>query len=937
MNTNTPTTASTQTVPPITVIAQAGYLDSDLVPHFLEHYRGLGVTGFRFVLHGDFDPRSREFLYAQSDVEIFAETYGLFSERSKVEKIDVMLHGLEGQWALTCDLDEFIELPTDSLAQTITAMEQMGMTCLPAFMVQRLAENGALPELTLDADIQQLFPLYSFNLAERTELEYPTNKTKFPFFKVIEGYKAEYGFHFPPVKGISTQKPLRATLSHFKWRDRLKKAAQSFRAKDTNISEMETYHDYIEASEDLLPLEGARTYIRSDLIKRGLLVTPPNNIKTPLAPKDKKLRICLVAREFTGQDKSGGAGTATTAMAENLVARGHNVEILLIPYHLEFALWPFWIIGWQAFGIKIHQILRDDGSGYEYTLDQLTEKTLEYLEEEQFDIALCDDASSLCMKALQIRASGLGLANTAIGMTTHGCTRWHAYGGTMPNSQELNKNHFAFEQQTRLADLVIHPSQYMSDWVHEHVDKPSCDIVIPNALMGFSRSFSCGRPEPRMPDEIVFFGRIEPRKGFDLFLDAIEELKSRGATIPKVTLLGFIGRPAFESVIKTALKDVAVAVKLISNFSSLEAVNYLKAHDCFVVIPSRQDNLPYTVYECLENGIPMICSDVGGINELVHPDDWERSAVATNPTLIADAIELALRDGWLPAQLAFDVDEASEQQIKTLEAMPQKFCREEKTSMKTLSMLALHFTNYETETPQDQLQLLKKIIPNNDHIVSNLGVAERDFRKTVAVMNETIMQSQQDYVLLCHETARILDARLPAAMAKMLDDNSFDAVVCDYYPRHVSREGQLLGIGAKIEAPGGPPEIAPSWNVFGAGICLVRRTSIIKAGLIDKDCVRSDTVVWELLNKICANGGSITAIPRTLVCKTISDGDAADLDTRQDEYLHWRLSRHWLHDLDNRRAAIISATIYEQSKRCPFTHSLLVALNLAPLTEDTTT
>ena len=916
------------------MIAMAGHHDSDLVPHFLEHYRNLGVIGFRFVLHGDFDPRMREFLYEQSDVKIFAETYGLFNETARVQNIDVMLHGLEGQWALTCDLDEFIELPTDSLAHTIMAMEQMGMTSLPAFMVQRLNENGVLPELTLDADIQQLFPLYSFNLAERIGLTYPTIKIKFPFFKVMEGFKTQFGSHFPPVKGVSVQQPLRATLSHFKWRDRLKQSTQSFRGKDANANEMETYREYIDISKDLLPLEGARTYRRSDLIERGLLVTPSYNIKAPLMPTDEKLRICFVTRELAGQAYSGGVGTAIAAMAENLVARGHSVEIFIVPYFLETTILPFWINGWQAHGIKVHQIQTDGWSKDYYRLERLMEKALEYIEEEQFDITLCDDANPLCTKVLQIRASGLGLGNTAIGIVTHGCTRWHAFGGTMPNDRELNKNHFAFEQQARLADLVIHPSQYVSDWIHENVDKPRCDIVIPNTLIGFSRSFSSGQHERRMPDEIVFFGRIEPRKGFDLFFDAIEELKSRGATIPKVTLLGRIGRPAFEKQIKKALKSIAGTVELISNFSSLDAVNYLKAHDCFVVIPSRQDNLPYTVYECLENGIPMICSDVGGINELVHPDDWERTAVATNPKLIADAIEVALRDGWLPAQLAFNVDDVSEQQIKTLEAMPKKFCCEEKTSMKKLSMLALNFTNYGTETPQDQIQLLKQAISDDNHIVPSLGVAERDFRKTVAVMNEAIMQSQQDYVLLCHESARILDTRLPAAMAKMLDNSSFDAVVCDYYPRHVSAEGQLLGIGAKIEAPGGPPELAPSWNAFGAGICLVRRTSVIQAGLIDKDCDRSDTLVWEILNKITANGGSVTAIPRTLVCKTISDSNIATLNTPKDEHLHWRLSRHWLHDLDKQRAGIISASIYEQSKKCPFTHRLMHTLNLQPLAED---
>ena len=66
------------------------------------------------------------------------------------------------------------------------------------------------------------------------------------------------------------------------------------------------------------------------------------------------------------------------------------------------------------------------------------------------------------------------------------------------------------------------------------------------------------------------------------------------------------------------------------------------------------------IYECLENGIPFIASDVAGIRELVAADD--RARVLFEPT--ADGIAAALRralangDALRPARAAFDDGES---------------------------------------------------------------------------------------------------------------------------------------------------------------------------------------------------------------------------------------------------------------------------------------
>jgi glycosyltransferase involved in cell wall biosynthesis len=67
-----------------------------------------------------------------------------------------------------------------------------------------------------------------------------------------------------------------------------------------------------------------------------------------------------------------------------------------------------------------------------------------------------------------------------------------------------------------------------------------------------------------------------------------------------------------------------VDVTILSNFSSEASSEFLLSRPCAVaVIPSIAENLPYTVMESLILGIPFIASRVGGIPELIHPEDVE--------------------------------------------------------------------------------------------------------------------------------------------------------------------------------------------------------------------------------------------------------------------------------------------------------------------------
>ena len=914
--------------PSVTVLAMAGQHDVDLVPHFLKHYRDLGVAGFRFVLHGEFDPRRRDWMYAQPDITVFAELHGLFTESSKVQKIDWMLEGLEGTWAMMVDLDEFIELPQDSLAQTISAMEDLGLSSLPAFMVQRMTCDGQLAGLAAEDDIQQVFANYSFNLAERIGTKYPPIKTKYPLARVEAGARSSDGFHYPLLPDVCNNRPLRATLSHFKWRDRLKSAVKDFRGNDANSAEMATYGSYIGTSDVRLPTEGARPYGRADLIARGFLVPFNQGAYVRPAHTSNPLQICLATREISGPLGMGGVCTATVAMAEALAARGHQVQILYIPFEPSYSLAPFWQRGWRANGIDFAELPLKSRTGQRLSHGDLQTSICDHLAASSFDVAHFDDGHALGAKAVQLRASGLGLGKTAIGVTSHGCSRWHAGLGTMPPSDNLNLFNHSSEQQIRFADFVIHPSCYMQNWVAENMGQPRQELVVPNALPGHARCFGTAERGRSRIDEVVFFGRVEPRKGWTEFVQALELVRARGISVAKVTVLGKIGPSLDEERFRETLDGLAGSVHLIQNFPAVDAVNYLRAQDCFVVIPSKRDNLPYTVYECLENAIAMVCSDVGGILELVAPEDHDRVAVANNPDATAEAICLALTEGWIPASLAFDADKVPDQLAGAVEDLVAASRVPDRDAVQACSVAALCFATFRVETPNDQKAAFGGNNPSVTSFLPNIGTANRSFTSAIAAMNAAISDAVADYILLCNESLRSISPELIPAMSRLLSNKAIDAVVCDFHPRFQSDSGQMLGIGTTIEAPAGPVELSPCWNVFGAGIAMIRRSTLLRTGMLDGDCDRADTLVWEALNKICANGGVVTSLPRTMVTCVMTKGRV--FDPRPDTQLHERLTRHWLTDLDEPRRTMASTLMYEKRKSCPNTTQMMQICLQAP-------
>src|SRR5204863_253051 len=94
-----------------------------------------------------------------------------------------------------------------------------------------------------------------------------------------------------------------------------------------------------------------------------------------------------------------------------------------------------------------------------------------------------------------------------------------------------------------LADGVVSPSGYLVDWMRsEGWELPAATHVIPY----LTRPLATGEPQPRTApsdgraQRLVFFGRLEERKGIQPFIAGINALPSRLLDGVEVE---FLGRP----------------------------------------------------------------------------------------------------------------------------------------------------------------------------------------------------------------------------------------------------------------------------------------------------------------------------------------------------------------------------------------------------------
>ncbi|WP_421988968.1 SbmA/BacA-like family transporter [Roseococcus sp.] len=380
-------------------------------------------------------------------------------------------------------------------------------------------------------------------------------------------------------------------------------------------------------------------------------------------------RICLLTLDFVGPIRNGGMGTAFLAAAEVFAAAGHHVTVLYPSGYTENEPVTRWREHYAARGIDFVSLF------LEGTQKALGFGAYQWLKAREFDAIHFHEMGGIGYWLTVAKRCGLAFAETTLVCQVHSPTLWH-----VAHSAQFLQGHAELEvdwlerRSCEGADVVTAPSRYILDTVAEMGWRlPARNLVLPNLLPA---SFPIAADAPRAPRpvrELVFFGRLEERKGLSLFCESVGRLLRAGMRPERITFLGKVGHMDRMNALAW-LADIAgrwpVPWRVVNDLDPHRAREFLAGPGRLAVIASRMENAPYVVLECLAAGLPFLAPDVGGIGELVDAADHASVLYARTPEALAQAMRRALEQGVTPARAQAAPAKVREAWLEFQDALP---------------------------------------------------------------------------------------------------------------------------------------------------------------------------------------------------------------------------------------------------------------------------
>lgn len=333
-------------------------------------------------------------------------------------------------------------------------------------------------------------------------------------------------------------------------------------------------------------------------------------------------KVCIVTPDTIGPVKNGGIGTHCFYLAEELARKGLSVTLLFTGplingTHDE---WKAYYAQRNVFYEHLHA--SEECSIAEDGFLETAYRVYLFCKQSHFDFIHFQDWHANGLVTIQAKRTTPYFDDTVLTVTLHSPTEWQKQGmkrwmGENPALEA--KLMWAERYCVEYCDILLSPSRHMFNWGKANNWSLCNDQRVIPYCFAQDKSVSQKKLKPDT-GHLVFFGRLETRKGLGLFVTALTDLiRHDQKTVRKVTFLGKVGDIHGENAgnyIQRHLTDI-VEYELLTDNNSFEALEYLKQSNGVAVIPSLLDNYPFTIIECIVNEIPFLCSDAGGIPEMV--------------------------------------------------------------------------------------------------------------------------------------------------------------------------------------------------------------------------------------------------------------------------------------------------------------------------------
>jgi glycosyltransferase involved in cell wall biosynthesis len=343
------------------------------------------------------------------------------------------------------------------------------------------------------------------------------------------------------------------------------------------------------------------------------------------------MKTVIVSPEIIGPHKNGGIGTFATHWSTLLREAGDEVTLI---YTGELsAPRESWIGRYDARGIEVIHACERELQDWQFNYEWFVRRS------EAVSARIPPDAQIVYFQDWQangyhwFRSRQFRREHWPVGVCVlHGFNQWVMDANKQfPIARLDMEQAFAERYAVARSNYVIAPSRYMLNYVREW------GWILPDAsrvrVLGYPIvPQDIHRRATAKPDtafrRLVFWGRVETRKGIEIFADGLRILRDQNpgslTAIEQVTLLGRhaghrFGTPAtLKEHLQTSLPHADIVFQ--DNLDSDAAQQYLAEHapDTLVVAPSLVDNFPYAVIEAsMIPGVNLICADSGGQAEIL--------------------------------------------------------------------------------------------------------------------------------------------------------------------------------------------------------------------------------------------------------------------------------------------------------------------------------
>lgn len=161
------------------------------------------------------------------------------------------------------------------------------------------------------------------------------------------------------------------------------------------------------------------------------------------------------------------------------------------------------------------------------------------------------------------------------------------------------------------------------------------------------------RVPPALPDDplrLCVIGGVGTRKGQDLAVEAVAQLRDRGLFV----VLDVVGREIdadFAVAVRRRAADLGIASQIRFVGELADVPSHLSKVD-IVIAPSRGEWTPLALMEAMAQEKPVVAADVGGVGDVIVDGDTGFLIPSEDPDRLASAVIEIIRDPQGAAQMA---------------------------------------------------------------------------------------------------------------------------------------------------------------------------------------------------------------------------------------------------------------------------------------------